>query len=315
MNRAIHTENLRVGMYIHLPGAWHNHPFVKNEFSITSESQIQKILESGIKEVVVDPGRSVFPKPQNRTQQAKSIVPDELREAIYDPKLPAQEKAKTVKEHSSKMIKNLLDAPSTENIREARQGIAELVDLILKDDATSVCLLSITSHDYYTYTHSVNVGFLAISLSKLLFKNSTGHDLHELGVGFFLHDLGKIHVDPAIINKPGRLTEEEMRQMRQHPNKGYMLLYETKQLTAESAKIVLQHHERYDGSGYPKGLKGSEIHLYGRICSVADVFDALTSDRPYRQKLHPFDALKLMKKEMINHFQMELFEKFIYLLT
>jgi hypothetical protein len=99
--------------------------------------------------------------------------------------------------------------------------------------------------------------------------------MHELGAGFFLHDLGKVEVDASIINKPGKLTEEEMSRMRQHPHMGYKLLYETNELTHECKKIVLQHHERYDGKGYPNGLQGNDIHLYGRICSIADVFDAL----------------------------------------
>jgi len=104
-----------------------------------------------------------------------------------------------------------------------------------------------------------------------------------------------------------------MNAMKQHPDMGYKVLYETNQLTPECKKIVLQHHERYDGKGYPYGLKGDDIHLYGKMCSIADVFDALTSDRPYRQKLEPFHALKLMKEEMIDHFHRDLFEQFVLL--
>jgi HD-GYP domain-containing protein (c-di-GMP phosphodiesterase class II) len=122
-----------------------------------------------------------------------------------------------------------------------------------------------------------------------------------------------VEVDASIINKPGKLTEEEMTQIRQHPHMGYKLLYETNQLTHECKKIVLQHHERYDGKGYPDGLERDDIHLYGRICSIADVFDALTSERSYRQKLDPFAALKLMKEEMIHHFHRDLFEQFVLL--
>jgi HD-GYP domain-containing protein (c-di-GMP phosphodiesterase class II) len=137
--------------------------------------------------------------------------------------------------------------------------------------------------------------------------------MHELAAGFFLHDIGKVRVDPSIINKPGRLTDEEMKQMRTHAYAGYEILSETKQLSEESKIIVLQHHERFDGTGYPFSLKGDEIHMYGRICSIADVYDALTSERSYKQKLGTFEALKVMKKEMINHFQKELFENFVLL--
>jgi len=323
MQRTVKAENLKIGMYVILPVSWLSHPFVKNEFLIKSKDQIKKIHNSGLAEIIVDTKRSTVNESKKKLDTepeqtvkplSRSIVPDGLMEAIHDAKLPPLEKAKAVQAHSITLISNLLENPTAENIRDAKKSIAEIVDLILTDDKTSLYLLSITSHDFYTYTHSVNVGFLAVSLSKSLFRKSTAHDMHELGAGFFLHDLGKVHVDTAIINKPGKLTEEEMNTMKRHPDMGYRVLHETKQLTPECQKIVLQHHERYDGKGYPYGLKGDEIHLYGKICSIADVFDALTSDRPYRNKLEPFHALKLMKEEMIAHFHMDLFEQFVLLL-
>jgi HD-GYP domain-containing protein (c-di-GMP phosphodiesterase class II) len=324
MQRTVTINDLKIGMYIILPESWFKHPFAKNEFLINSKEQIRKLHGSSIREVIVDTEKSIRTKEkstpelqleQTVQQVSRTVVPDELREAIHDAKLPAQEKAKAVQKHSITLISNLLDNPTAENIKDAKKGIAEVVDLILTDDDTSYYLLSITSHDFYTYTHSVNVGFQAISLSKVLFKKSTGHDMHELGAGFFLHDLGKVHIDADIINKPGKLTEDEMNRMKQHPQLGYKVLRDTNQLTDECKKIVLQHHERYDGKGYPHGLKGDEIHLYGRICSIADVYDALTSDRPYRQKMHPFQALKIMKEEMIDHFHKDLFEQFVLLFT
>ncbi len=119
-----------------------------------------------------------------------------------------------------------MDDPKAENIKEAKQGISEIVDMVFSQDDTSHYLLRITSHDFYTYTHSVNVGILSIMLAKHLFKGASNHNMHEIGAGFFLHDLGKIRVDPAIINKPGRLTEEEMQQMRKHPYQSYKILKE-----------------------------------------------------------------------------------------
>ena len=172
-----------------------------------------------------------------------------------------------------------------------------------------------TSYDYYTYTHSVNVGVFTIMLAKELFRKSAAHDMHELGASFFLHDIGQVRVDPAITKKPGKLAEQEMIQMRSHALEGYDILSAGKQLSEECKIIVMQHHEREDGSGYPKGLKGSEIHTYGRICCIADVFDALTADRSYKQRLNTFFALKLMKKKMLNHFQREMFEKFVLLFS
>jgi HD-GYP domain-containing protein (c-di-GMP phosphodiesterase class II) len=325
MVKKVKIDDLKVGMYIILPTSWLNHPFAKNEFSIKDQEQIRKIRDCGFKEVIIDTSKSrvteakqkpAKPKPENTVKtQSISVVPNELIETIHDAKLPAQEKAKAVQKHSINMIRNLLYNPSAENIRYVKKGVAEVVDLILTDDDTSYYLTNIISHDFNTYTHSVNVGFLAVLLSKALFRKSTAHDMHELGVGFFLHDLGKVHVDQAIINKQGILTDEEMEQMRQHPVMGYKILLDAQQLTNECKKIVMQHHERFNGAGYPKKLKGEEIHIYGRMCSIADVFDSLTTDRPYRKKMNSFKALKLMKKEMIEHFQKDLFEQFVLLFS
>jgi len=324
MLKKIRTENLKIGMYVILPGSWLSHPFLTNEFFITSDDQIKKLMDSGVMQVQVDSARSALsekkdhalpPSADIEKLPSKRIIPDALGNAIRDVKLPPQKKAQAVKQHSAVMIKNLLDNPTADNLREARRGISEVVDLILSDNETTRYMLTITSHDYYTYTHSVNVGVLAVSLSKVLFEKSKTHDLHELGAGFFLHDLGKVHVDIGIINKPGKLTDEEMGQMKKHPNAGYKIMSDTGQLTDECGKIILQHHERYDGTGYPRGLRGQEIHLYGRICSIADVFDALTTERPYRKKMDPFQALTLMKDEMIHHFHKELFEQFVRLFS
>jgi HD-GYP domain-containing protein (c-di-GMP phosphodiesterase class II) len=325
MEKKIKIDDLKVGMYIILPTSWFKHPFAKNEFSISEKEQIRKIRECGFEEVIIDTAKSKVPgveqkppepQPENTVKtQSVTVVPDELSEAIHDKKLPAQEKAKAVQKHSILMIRNLLDNPSAENIRDVKKGVAEVVDLILTDDDTSYYLMNITSHDFYTYTHSVNVGFLAVSLAKALFRKSMANEMHELGAGFFVHDLGKVHVDPAIINKPGVLTDDEMEQMRKHPDMGHKILLDTNQLTNECRKIVMQHHERFNGMGYPKKLKGDEIHLYGKICSIADVFDALTSDRPYRKKMDSFKAMKLMKEEMLEHFQKDLFEQFVLLFS
>ncbi len=317
MLKKINIGKLRVGMHINLPLAWHKHSFIKNNFTIISEAQLSKIKDTGLSEIIIDTdlGDDIREGPPPLAAPLKEpaiqTVSDKLLEAIHDKKLPAPEKAIIIHEQATVMMQRLLDSPSTTNIIAVKKGITAVVDLILKDDATQKHLLLITSHDFYTFTHSVSIGVTGVSLSKTLFKKSDGHDMHELGAGFFLHDLGKVEIDQAILNKPGRLTEEEMREIQRHPVLGFKLLHRTGQLTEECKLIVLQHHERYDGKGYPKGIKGKDIHLYGRICIIADVYDALTSDRPYREKMTPFAALKLMQTEMIGHFDKELFEKFV----
>jgi HD-GYP domain-containing protein (c-di-GMP phosphodiesterase class II) len=320
--QSVASAELKIGMYVILPLSWFEHPFLKNHFLIQSEAEINKIRELVTKGIQIDLSKSHHletssaEKPQassasGQQKPAQKVVTDDLIATIHDESLPPKKKSRIVHQHSIAMMKNLLENPTTQNMKEAQKGISEVVSLILTDDDTLHHLLDITSHDFYTYTHSVGVGVMGIALAKSLFKDSANHDMRALGVGFFLHDVGKVGIDQSIITKPGKLTSEEMQEMKRHPSLGYKLLQETRQLTEEAKTIVLHHHERVDGSGYPKGLHGGNIHVYGRICSIADVYDALTSDRPYRKKMPPFAALKVMKDEMIHHFQTDLFQKFV----
>ncbi|MBZ0257043.1 HD domain-containing protein, partial [bacterium] len=133
------------------------------------------------------------------------------------------------------------------------------------------------------------------------------------GSAFFLHDIGKTEIPYRILSKPGRLTDEEMEIMREHPLRGLRILKEAGELSEECSVIVSQHHERNDGSGYPYGLTGNQIHEYGKICAIADVFDALTMERSYKKPLTTFEALQIMKEKMPGHFDVELFRKFVQL--
>lgn len=242
------------------------------------------------------------------------LVSQELRETIENTSLPPKTKAKAVYNHSVKMMDHMLAEPSAENILSGKKMIYEIVDHILADDETANQLTKITSHDYYTYTHSVNVGMLGILLAKSALEGTIAtHNMHELGAGFFLHDLGKCDVPVTLINKPDILSPEEWKLMHEHPVKGNRLLSDTNTLSKETGIIIMQHHEREDGSGYPFGLKGHEIHFYGRICSIADVYDALTSTRAYKKKLPRIEALWVMKNEMIHHFHKDLFGVFLTL--
>jgi HD-GYP domain-containing protein (c-di-GMP phosphodiesterase class II) len=330
--RKVVVEDLQTGMYVIMPVSWKAHPFLVNSFRISSPTQILKIREAGLKEVTVDlersnilcespalhPGMRHIPD-KGPEKKIKSVdvgpIKEAVKEVVSDKTLPLEEKASIVYARSVEMINSLLEQPDARNIADSKEAIAAVVDMILGDKETSHYLTRITSHDFYTFTHSVNVGFLAVCLAKTVFQGSDDHDMHELGAGFFLHDLGKVGIPPDIITKPGRLSGEEMTEMRKHPSKGFKILHECRQLTEECRTIVLQHHERNDGTGYPHRLRGPEIHIYGRICSIADVYDALTSDRPYRTRMQPFEALKLMRDEMMHHFQKDLFEKFVLMLS
>lgn len=340
MKKKVKLKDLSVGMHITLPSSWLSHDFIKSRFKIDSPDLLIKVQAQRLEYAVVDYEKSnisepdisnvpsaedlayishndaiVDPKyePAPEDWSSRSVVPGELIDAIENKSLSPENKAKAVYHHSLEMMEHLLESPTAENIHAGKQAISSITDMILSDDKTADSLLRITSHDFYTYTHSVNVGVTGLMLSKALFKNSDAHDLHELGAGFFLHDLGKIKVKPEVLNKPARLTEAEMRHVRIHPYQGYKILDNANELSEECRLIIMQHHEFVDGTGYPRKLKGDEIHLYAKICGIADVFDALTAERSYKKAMPPFDALKLMKEQMLSHFDRELFNSFVRL--
>lgn len=173
-------------------------------------------------------------------------------------------------------------------------AIAEnIVQDVLASKELVVNLLDMRSASDYLYFHSVNVGVLSVLLGSVMKLQE--HQLKDLAVGGMLHDIGKLLVPPEIINKPGPLTDDEFVEMKRHTSYGFERLRTNKDIKLLWAHIALQHHEWYDGSGYPRGLKLEDIHLYGRISTVADVYDALTSERCYRKKpFLPHEAMEMI---------------------
>jgi HD-GYP domain-containing protein (c-di-GMP phosphodiesterase class II) len=163
----------------------------------------------------------------------------------------------------------------------------QMTDLLCDQNLVLGHLLPLMAHDYYTYTHVMNVCTYCLVLAvKLGIGEQT--ELLKIAEGALLHDLGKWHIPPAVLNHPGRLTEEQWELVRRHPTDGFRDLCLRDDLSWDQLMMVYQHHERLDGRGYPVGVVEGEIHGWARICKVADVFDALSSDRPYR-KAEPID--------------------------
>ncbi|TCL65948.1 metal dependent phosphohydrolase [Hydrogenispora ethanolica] len=180
------------------------------------------------------------------------------------------------------------------NIKRIREVVVEVVDQILEDQRIAYSLLEMNSHDAYTYNHSVNVTILALLIGSYI--GLSRDDLELLGVGAMMHDIGKTLIDPHILNKPARLDYQEFEIMKQHSRKGFEILKD-KLPSFIPAHIALQHHEREDGSGYPRGITGSGIHRFSKIVAVADVFDAMTSNRIYQVARPPFEAIQEIAAE------------------
>ena len=237
---------------------------------------------------------------------------------LTNPNVPSKVKANAFYLSSSQTMKHAFDDPRAEHLDEIKRSVKPMLKNIMKNEIILKDLFSITQHDYYTYTHSVNVGIFATALAVRYYINNGNKldlNMEKLSYGYFLHDIGKSKIPLDILNKPGPLTEEEWVIMKMHPEWGYSILMETGHLTDEAAYIALEHHEQLNGSGYPFGKKNKDIHPCSRICAIADTFDALTSVRPYKDAISPYEALRLMQKETIYDFDHHLLATFIKLLA
>ncbi len=201
-----------------------------------------------------------------------------LKEIISDNNKSIKEKSGIVYQVATKVVTDLLEDPKSGHNMERISGwVTNTISHIFQDDNTFSSLLGVTSHEYEIYTHSVNTSVLGLLFGKhLSFRED---ELTRLGAGMLLHDIGKLAIPLNVVNKPGHLTGEEFKAMKKHPKAGLEILEHRSSVNVLSLKIVIQHHENYDGSGYPYGIKGDDIHLFGRIARIIDTYDAMTSKR------------------------------------
>ena len=191
----------------------------------------------------------------------------------------------------------------------AKAVVSQLVERVVANPDALIWLTHLKRRDEYTATHCVNVCVLAITFGRWL--GLEGDTLRILGLGALLHDVGKMHVPPEVLNKPGRLTDEEFDIMKAHPELGHELLSGSAEVGDEAMEIVLRHHERIGGQGYPGGLTGEQISRLTKIVSIVDVYDAVTSDRVYHDGISPSAALKNLYNWAPNNFDADLVEAFI----
>jgi putative nucleotidyltransferase with HDIG domain len=232
-----------------------------------------------------------------------------FQDIISDTRISPDERTKIVYSAATNLVKDLFDDPRVGNIERTKTFAYNMVDYILKEGSAARSLLKIAVHEYYTYTHSVNVAAVGTLFVKDLGFGED--DLKPFCSGILLHDIGKTKISTDILNKKGKLTKEEFAKIKEHPELGVAILKETGNGFTDEYIITIQHHENYDGTGYPYGLRKGEIHRYGKIARIIDVYDALTTDRPYAKAIRPFAALVEMKEKMSNCFDRGLLKEFI----
>ncbi|HEV7226460.1 MAG TPA: HD domain-containing phosphohydrolase [Pirellulales bacterium] len=208
---------------------------------------------------------------------------------------------------------HLSDCPAR-IVESAARLAPDLVGLLCDDDLILADLFRVMQHDYCTFTHAANVCAYCLALAETLGITDRGA-LTTIAVGALLHDIGKRKISPAILNKPGRLTKGEYEQVKKHPRDGFEELALRRDLGWGQLMMVYQHHERPDGRGYPVGVEQDEIHPWAELCSVVDVFDALTSERPYRRPMSAADALAYLQRNAGKQFNGEMVQCWICTMT
>lgn len=189
-----------------------------------------------------------------------------------------------------------------------KSAVDMVVSELMRNPRAILNLNDIRTADEYTLGHSVNVCILSVLLGSQAGLNAA--QLHELGLGALMHDIGKIAIPTEVLNKPGALTPEEFALMREHTTLGWEILSTQQEISYTSSAMALQHHERWSGGGYPRGIKGTAIHQFSRICAVVDCYDAMTADRVYRKGFTPERALKSLNEISRDFFEPELLQLF-----
>ena len=240
-------------------------------------------------------------------------VESSLKHIINDGRVDVKEKAYIVYDVAKNIMEDVFEDPrSGEQVERSKTWVSNTINFIIRSKGSFSGMMGIISYDYYTYTHSVNVSVLGLLFAKYL--GIYGGEMHVFGTGLLLHDVGKTQIDPAIINKKERLNDEEFARIKMHVELGADILKQTGGIDSTSFFPIMQHHEKYNGKGYPNGLKGDAIHKYGKIAGIIDVYDALTTQRSYSDARKPFAALKIMNEEMKGHFDEKYFKDFILFL-
>ncbi|BDU51089.1 HD-GYP domain-containing protein [Haliovirga abyssi] len=230
-------------------------------------------------------------------------------------KFVKQALSKKTQQEALKVVENLISDIRMGNVnsKEIKTAVEGIVDDILENEDSALNLLNIKDFDDYTYTHSVNVSTISILIAKE--AELSKKDIIDIGIGGLLHDLGKTKIPLEVLNKSSKLTDEEFEIMKQHPVYTYLLLKDRKDISDIAKYIAAEHHEKFDGTGYPKKLKGEQINYFARIVAIADVYDALTTDRVYRKAMLPYDAMKIIVSGTGTHFDPDLVKVFLKTLS
>ena len=304
--KKVEASHLKLGMYVSkLDRPWEETPFLLQGFIIQNPDQIREIKEH-CDFVYIDQQKSVNAQnkpstPGTRVSTAVDEVKKAKRKRKFGASLFGRNKETTWEKRLDLKRQDLEEAEKTyksafnlvqstmQNIKlgksidskACKEAVAASVDSIFHQPEAMLLMSRLKSKDEYTEQHSLNVSVVSIALGRYIGLDRK--QLNEVGLCGLLHDMGKMLTPDEVLNKPGRLTEDELKVMQQHPVDGHSILSSTEGITHDAIHVAHAHHERLDGSGYPQGLVAKDLSMYNKIVTIADVYDAITSDRVYKK--------------------------------
>lgn len=278
--------DFRVSIYLWNAGTRH-YDLYRNADTQVATSDLKRLCSAGISTVYLHSGE------YGRFQEHLRTV---LHSIVVNETLPVSQRFGVLNEVVRDVLRETFRFGDVSRaVDKAGELANHMVELVCRDDFAATELGSVLHFDYGTFTHSANVAYYSVLLAQALGQKDR-NVLKQIGTGALLHDIGKIEIPDQIINKRGRLSNDEYETVRRHASLGLLNLRRQDRLDFGQLMMAYQHHERLDGSGYPVRLEGSEIHEWARICAVADVFEALTSQRPYRRRLSTGAALDFIQR-------------------
>ena len=323
MLKKINVQQIQLGMHLkEFCGSWMEHPFWRNGFVLTDPKDIESILASSIKEVWIDcgkgidvaPGEEAVSEADSDAQVDAALAQVVLERRNLTPLSTEQELA-----HAAKICLQAKRAVIS-MFEEARMGkavdtggaqklVEEITDSVARNPGALISLARLKTADDYTYMHSVAVCAMMVALAKQLKLDEAQTRL--AGLAGLMHDLGKAMIPMEILNKPGKLSQAEFEIIKQHPREGHRLLLTGSDVDPVVLDVCLHHHEKTDGSGYPDKLNDAQISLFAKMGAVCDVYDAITSNRPYKPGWDPAESLRRMAEWAKGHFDIQVFQAFV----
>ena len=318
MLKKIAIEQLTLGMHIHeFCGSWMDHPFWRTKFVLEDPADLRQIMACGIHELWIDvvKGLDVAGATKEEAEDEIDAVLEQIAQPKENVRISMAEEVKRAAKICAKSKEAVVSM-----FQEVRMGkaidheaasalVEEISDSVLRNPGALISLARLKTADDYTYMHSVAVCALMVALARQL--NLDDKSTREAGMAGLLHDLGKAVMPMEVLNKPGKLTEEEFAIIKSHPVEGHRLLLEGGAVGDIPLDVCLYHHEKVDGSGYPKGLKDTEISIYAKMGAVCDVYDAITSNRPYKAGWDPAESIRKMTEWSKGHFDEHVFQGFV----